>query len=247
MTQIMGTWKTVEIAGKVADVYEPLQPNENGNVVLHLHGHGLETLKDNAAYSAELERYGLPAICPHGQRSWWTDVVCAEFDSELTPIQFLREHVVPYIADRWDIRPPAIGLTGISMGGQGALQLAYRFARDFPVVATISPAIDFHNWHGRGLPIDDMFANKEAARQATATLQLHPLNWPRHQLLVCDPADEEWFEGCERLSSKLYSSGIPFESDFKSTNGGHCWDYFDLMAGPVMKFVAERLEQVQTG
>ena len=213
-------------------------------MVLHLHGHGLETLKDNPEFSAALNRHQLRAICPHGQRSWWSEVVCSEFDAEISPIDFLRERIVPAIAERWGASPPDIGLTGISMGGQGVLQLAYRYPREFPVVAAISPAVDFHNWHGQGLPLDEMFADREAARQATVTLQLHPLNWPRHQLLVCDPADEDWFEGAERLVMKLSSSGILFESDLETSAGGHSWDYFNSMADRVIDFVAERLEKV---
>ena len=136
-----------------------------------------------------------------------------------------------------------IAVTGISMGGQGALQLAYAHARRFPVVAAISPAVDFHRWHDQGLPLDDMFTSQESARQQTVTLQIHPLNWPRHQLIVCDPADEEWFEGVDRLVGKLFSLGVPFESDLKSTNGGHSWDYFNQRAAPVLSFVVAGLEK----
>ena len=243
MDAIPGGWSQVEIAGKTADVYEPHQPGDHGRTVLHLHGHGLTTLRDNAVWSAELERHGLRCVCPHGQRSWWLDVVCPEFDERLTPLVFLREHVVPWIADRWGTRPPGIGLSGVSMGGQGALQLAYRYPREFPVVAAIAPAVDFQNWHGRGLPLDDMFPTREAARQQTAILQVHPLNWPRHQLLVCDPADVEWFESAERLTMKLRSIGVAFEADLETSAGGHTWDYFNTMAGRVIGFIAERLEQ----
>ncbi len=241
-SSIEGVWSQIEIDGKTADVYEPNRPGDHNRVVLHLHGHGLSTLKDNPTYSAELERHGLRAICPHGQRSWWTDVVCPEFDSEITPLWFLKERVVPFIAQRWDCRPPSVGLTGISMGGQGALQLAYRHSREFPVVAVIAPAVDFHNWWGQGLPLDEMFPDRESARQQTALLQIRPLDWPRHQLIVCDPADEEWFESADKLSMKLSSSGVPFESDLETTAGGHDWSYFDHMAERVIGFVAERLD-----
>ncbi len=244
MTNIAGTWSTVTIAGKQADVYDPAKPSPDGLAVLHLHGHGLTTLRDNPVFSAALERHGLPAICPHGQRSWWTDVVCEEFDAGMTPLDFLSEQIIPFITERWNVVSPGIGLTGISMGGQGVLQLAYRQARKFPVVAAISPAVDFHNWHGQGLPLDEMFANREAARQATATLQIHPLDWPRHQLLVCDPDDIDWFEGVERLSMKLSSSGIPFDLDIETRAGGHSWDYFHHMADRVIDFVADRLQRV---
>jgi len=236
-------WQQTEIAGKTVDVFVPAQPHPRNHVLLHLHGHGLTTLKDNPVYTRELERHGLRAICPHGQRSWWGERICREFDPEISPVQFLREHVLPWIAAEWDARPPAIGLTGISMGGQGVLKLAYHHPREFPVVAAISPAVDFHQWHGLGLPIDEMYPTRESARQDTATLQLHPLNWPRHQLIVCDPTDAEWIDGVERLVSKLSSTGIPFEYDLETSHGGHSWDYFNHMAARVLAFVAERLEQ----
>lgn len=243
MSEIAGTWSAVEIAGKGADVYEPREPGAHNHVVMHLHGYGLTTLKDNVAFSREFERHGLRAICPHGQRSWWLDSVHPEFDAQITPMQYLREQVMPYIAERWNARPPMIGISGNSMGGQGVLQLAYRYAREFPVVAAICPAIDFHIWHGQGSTVDDLFSSREAARQQTATLQIHPLNWPRHQLLVCDPTDADWFEGVDRLAMKLSATGIPFESDFKTSAGGHTWEYVDRMAQPVVEFLATRLDQ----
>ena len=241
MSEQLGTWTQIEIDGKTADVYQPNGASKFERAILHLHGHGLETLRNKDEFTIELERHGLPAICPHGQRSWWTDVICREFDESISPIHFLRESVIPEFKSRWNIEPPKIGLTGISMGGQGALQLAYRYSFQFPVVAAITPAVDFHNWHGRGLPIDEMFATQEAARQATAILQIIPLAWPKHQFLCCDPTDGEWIESLERLTSKLFSSGIPFECDMETSNGGHCWDYFNTMAAKAIGFVAEHL------
>ena len=73
------------------------------------------------------------------------------------------------------------------MGGQGALQLGYRYARQFPIVVAISPKVDFETWWGHDTSLDTLFSDREAARQRTAILQLHPLNYPKHQLLLCDP------------------------------------------------------------
>ena len=121
------------------------------------------------------------------------------------------------------------------------LQLAYRWPRDFPNVAAIAPAVDFHNWYGYGLTLDQMFASKESARQQTATLNVHPLSWPKHQFLCCDPQDEYWFEGTDRLAMKLSSIGIPFERDLTTTAGGHSWAYFERMAAPALEFLAKSL------
>lgn len=239
----MGTWSEIEIASKPADIYEPHQPSPESRVILFLHGHGQERLRDNVPFTQEFERHGLRVVCPQGKRSWWLDLVCQEFDSEITPLRYLRDAVVPFIQDRWQAAPPAIGLLGVSMGGQGVMQLAYREARRFPVVAAISPAIDFHRCWGQGLPLDQMFPSAEEARQETAILKIHPLNWPKHQMIVCDPRDPYWFESAERLTLKLHSSGVPFESNFQTTGGGHSWDYFNAMAPPVVQFLADRLEK----
>lgn len=239
----MGTWRRLEIGGKPADLFEPSRPSAHGFTVLFLHGHGEITLRENVAYSTELDRHGLRCLCPAGRRSWWGDRVCREFDPELTPHRYLQERVLGWLEANGGAAPPGIALLGVSMGGQGVLKLAYREPQKFPVVAALAPAIDFHLWHGRGYPLDEMYDSAEQARQDTATVLIHPLNWPRHQWLGCDPGDAEWFEGVERLASKLSSTGIPFESDFETRAGGHSWDYFNRQAPTVIEFLARGLEK----
>lgn len=239
---LVSSWQTVEIAGKTADIFEPSRLSDSARAVLFLHGHGLQTLIGNAAYSAEFERRGLRAICPHGKRSWWLPVICPEFDVELSPLGHIRSNLLPWMSEKWNIQPPALAVFGVSMGAQGALQLAYRHPNEFPVVAALSPLMDFHEWMGQGLPLDEMFENQEAARQQTATLHVQGLNWPRHQFLACDPVDHDAIPGVERLASKLHSSGIPFESEFTTSHGGHSWEYFNHMAPRVIQFLTDGLE-----
>ncbi len=237
-----GNWSSTEIAGKRVDLFEPSAPKP-GRAVIYLHGHGRETLVDKPDYTQQLEQHGLRCVCPHGGRSWWLPFVCPDFDEQLTAYDFVQENVVGWIHENWQVEPPHIGLMGISMGGQGALQLAYRHGRQFPIVAALSPAIDFHRVYGEGLPLDDMFESAEFARQQTAILHLHPLNWPRHQFIACDPADEVWIDSGLRLASKLSSSGIAYESDFETSFGGHNWIYFSAMAEKVVTFLSESLDR----
>jgi S-formylglutathione hydrolase FrmB len=159
-------------------------------------------------------------------------------------MQWLRESIIPFIESHWKISTPQIALLGVSMGGQGVLQLAYRYAREFPVVAAISPAVDFHQLYGHGLPLDSMYASAEDARQETVVLNLHPLAWPRRQFFCCDPQDADWFQGCTRLAMKLSSSGIMYERDFETSAGGHSWDYFNHMAPAAIDHIAKGLNSV---
>ena len=45
------------------------------------------------------------------------------------------------------------------------------------------------------------------------------------------------------MGGRNSATGIPFETDFKTSRGGHTWEYVDAMARPVMDFIATRLEQ----
>ena len=244
MHESLGNWSTEDVAGHACHVFEPAVPNEHGDVVIYLHGLHVALLSEQPVMVAELNRHGLRTVCPVTERSWWTDRICAEFDLEITAEAYVLDKVLQFIEARWGNRPPQIALFGTSMGGQGALRLAYKHADRFPVVAGIAPAIDFHlrmeEAVDETLPL--MYRDPEAARQDTATLHIHPLNWPRHQFFCTDPEDR-WWDSADRLRMKLGSLGVPFECDLETSAGGHSWDYYNHMAPRVVAFLMEGLDQ----
>jgi S-formylglutathione hydrolase FrmB len=245
VSELPGTWTEDAIAGHPCDVYKPPQRHEQGYVVLYLHGVHLGRLIDKQPFIEAFARHGFPVIAPMTQRSWWTDKICPEFDAGVTAERHVLDRVLPWIEERYGAAPPKIGLLGTSMGGQGALRLAYKYPDLFPVVAAIAPAIDYHlRYHEEEeemLPL--MYPDPEAARQDTALLHIHPLNWPRHQFFCCDPMDQKWFEGADRLRMKLWSLGVPFTSDLETVAGGHGYVYYNQMAATAIDFLAEGLEK----
>jgi S-formylglutathione hydrolase len=88
-----------------------------------------------------------------------------------------------------------------------------------------------------------MYDDPESVRQDTATLHVHPLNWPRHIWFCCDPADRRWHESADRLRSKLVALGIPHEYDLETSGGGHGFQYYNHMAPAAMRFIVDRLER----
>lgn len=236
-------WTIERVSDRDVEVFVPDGDGPLTGVVLYLHGHGGVGLRTSAAYTRLLHEHRLAAAGPDGGRSWWLDFHSPEFPEGVTPQQWLRSELIPWIEDQFALSPPQIALLGVSMGGQGVLQLAYRHARQFPVVAAVSPAVDFHQLWGTGIPLDRMFPDAESARQATVVLNLHPLNWPRYQFICCDPQDTDWFDGAARLGMKLSSSGIPHERDLDTSSGGHSWDYFDHMAPRVVDHLVQGLRR----
>jgi pimeloyl-ACP methyl ester carboxylesterase len=238
-----GVWSEHQLAGHSCDIFEPGGQSESQFVVLYLHGARLQRLVDESAFAAEFDRHGLRVIAPRSGRSWWTDKVCSEFDPQLSTHRYLLEQVVPYIAQRWEVRPPAIGLLGTGMGGQGALRLAFKQPRLFPVVAALSPAIDYYQqWNDPdSAMLWEMYSDAEAARQDTATLHVHPLNWPRNTWFACDPLNPCWFNSADKLRMKMAAIGIPYECDLETSIGAGGLAYYRQMIAKAVDYLVDRL------
>ena len=241
-----GQWSELSIAGHPCHVYEPAALSPHGFTVLYLHGAHAEPLSAHPRFAQLFDRYGLLCCAPVTGQSWWTDRVWDGFDASVSAERHLLDRVLPWLRDQWRVEPPRIALLGTSMGGQGALKLAYKHPQLFPIVAAIAPAVDYHTSLEEGDPaLRAMYRDAEQARQDTATLHIHPLNWPRHQWFCCDPTDTRWFDSSDRLRMKLYSLGVPYECDLETAAGGHGWEYYERMAEPALAFIADRLQREQ--
>ncbi len=240
---MLGTWSEVMLAGKNVEIYEPFGVPQPRFGVLFLHPLGLETLRGRPAFTRIFDERKIVCVCPHVQRSWWTDRVCAEFDANLTAERHVVDNVLPFMQSRWKLAPRAVGLLGISMGGQGALRLAFRHPKLFPVAAGIASALDYHELHGEGSPLDEMYDSREQCRQDTALMHVPPYDPPPHLFFCIDPDDAEWLRGNDRLHEKLSALGVPHTIDFTTAGGGHAWGYFNRMAEPSLRFVVEGLEK----
>ena len=220
-------WIRSDAGGRAVDWFDP--PAKPRFALLYLHPIGGESLAGNAVFTAELRRLNLACCAPQGGERWWAD------HEEL-----LKLH--PAMRDRWILSSKAIAVAGISMGGQGALRLAFQNPESFNVVAGIASAIDHHERFGQGSPLDSLYRSREACRQDTATLRIRPDSYPKHIWFACDPTDDEWFRGNDRLDEKLTAMGIPHTADLTTEAGGHSWNYFEAMAAPMLQFVVKSLE-----
>ena len=136
-----GSWSEVDLSGHVCEVYTPPQLNPHGYVVIYLHGVHLNRLHDKPQFLREFDRHGLRVVCPRTARSWWTDRICEEFDPRISAERYVIDHVLGWLRKSWQVEPPRIALLGTSMGGQGALRMAFKHPQKFPVLAALSPVL----------------------------------------------------------------------------------------------------------
>ena len=239
-------WSVVDVAGWPCEVYSPVEPVP-GRAVVHLHDLDCRPLGETPGLREAVEQARLPVLAPHTGRSWWLDRVVPAFDPRVTPERHVIDGILPEVLARFGVAPPQVALIGTGMGGQGALRLSYRHPGLFPVAAALRPAIDFHAAMRRAVDGDDdrydtlwaVYGDVERARQDTAILHVHPLNWPRHQWFASDPHDPHWHDGAVRLHSKLAALGIPHTAllDARGSSAP------DTVAVDAVRFVLAALDQ----
>lgn len=237
-----GTWQTVNLAGKSADVFDPGTSRPRFGL-LFLHAYDLQTLRSSDIYTRLLGELGMACICPSGGHFWWVDRPAPSFDTQRTPEHYLLDAVVPFFRERWSLSDRALGLLGFSMGGQAALRLGFKYPKAFAVTAALAPALEYHELYGQGSPLDDLYDSKEQCRQDTAPMHIQPGHAPAHLFFACDPDDAFWFRGSDRLREKLIALGVEFEIDLATRAGGHAWPYFNHMANRALGFIHAGLEK----
>src|SRR5262245_159947 len=131
----MGTWSEISIAGHPCQAFTPAAPSPHGDTVMYLHGVHLGRVDERPEFARLFDQHGLRCIAPVTQRSWWTDRICLEFDADVSAERHLLDRVMPWLAAEWGVAPPRVALLGTSMGGQGALRLAYKHPQEFPIAA----------------------------------------------------------------------------------------------------------------
>lgn len=242
-------WSMITVAGHACELYAPPDATP-GRALVYLHDLHGQFLQQSIGLRAAVEAAALPTIAPRGGRSWWLEKPMPSFDERISPARFVVEHVRAEIDRLFGVQSPGIAIIGIGMGGQGALRIAYRQPAVFPIAAAIAPAIDFHHGMRDAGNRDDgelfdalweLYGDVEPARQDTAILHVHPLNWPRHQWFASDPADWHWHDGAARLHSKLVALGIPH--DWLLESRGSPATFNDEVAAEAVRFVITALDK----
>jgi hypothetical protein len=239
-------WTTCDVAGHAVEVFQP--PREEGRpagAIVHLRDLDDVPPSGHAPWRAACESSPLPVVSLAGGSTWWLDRVVGRFDAHLAPEAFVLGPLAAWLRERYGLAPGAIAVVGQGSGGQGALRLAYRHPATFPVAAAVLPAIDFHRTMETGEPGSDtlweLYGDVEVARQQTAILHVHPLNWPRHQAFWTHAGNLRSSDAAERLHSKLIALGIFHEAELAGLIEERAW--LESATVAAVRFTVERLER----
>lgn len=171
-------------------------------------------------------RYEVIIVCPDGQDSWY-------FDSPIDPTMQFETYVgtelVNWIDEHYRTidSPKGRAITGLSMGGHGALWIGWRHPDTFGQTGSMSGGVNITKFPDRWL-IQRMLGKYSANPKRWAdhaVVNLVPTLKAGRQRITIDDGESDFFlEVNNELHAALLKAKIPH--DYTIRPGGHSWNYW---------------------
>lgn len=208
--------------------FDPDLQEEQFPVVYLLHG-ASGSYRDwptKANLDAVATDYGLIIVCPDGQDSWYVD---SPVDPRMQYETFISRELVEYIDSHYRTfdEPRFRAITGLSMGGHGALWNAWRHPDVFGACGAMSGGVDITQFPDRW-QIDKRlgkYAGNEARWREHSVVSLVPtLKNKQQQIIIDDGVDDVFYKVNCQLHDALLERHI--DHDFTIRPGNHSWSYW---------------------
>lgn len=211
--------------------------------LLHGHGDGHSGWADKSDVELLADQYGVMLVMPDGAVNSWY------WDSPIEPTNryetFVAKELVSHIDSHYKTiaNRNARAITGLSMGGHGALYLAIRHQDIFGAAGSTSGGVDIRP-----------FPKNWGMSKWIGTIEEHPENWEKYTVtnmvdqlkpnslkLIIDCGSEDFFYEVNcAFHEKLAKAGIPH--DFYVRPGVHNWAYWSNSIQYQMLFFANHFK-----
>lgn len=204
--------------------------NKKYPVVYLLHGYSgnyANWVKGKGVLEAA-DLYQMIIICPDGgYGSWYWD---SPIDPSFKYETYVAQELINWVDKNYSTRadPGGRAITGLSMGGHGALYLAIKHADVFGAAGSMSGGVDFrpfpNNWDiAKRLGKYNEFPQRW--EQNTVINMLHLIQPNRLKIIIDCGTEDFFFPMNERLHQELLYRKIPH--DYITRPGTHNWAYWE--------------------
>lgn len=199
-------------------------------VVYLLHGYSgnyADWVTKAAGFEIAADQFQMIIVCPDGGfSSWYWD---SPVDSNFQYETYVAKELVGWVDARYKTVKDrkGRGITGLSMGGHGALYLAFKHQDVFGAAGSMSGGVDIrpfpNNWDmAKRL---EKYAEYPERWEANTVINMLYLLTPNALALLIDCGTEDFFYQVNlRLHEQLAYRNIPH--DFISRPGAHNWAYW---------------------
>lgn len=208
------------------------QPGENKwPVVYLLHGYSgsyNNWIKRVPALKAYADQWQLIIVCPDGgYSSWYFD---SPADASMKYETYIAKEVPAYIDEHYPVirNPKARAISGLSMGGHGALFLALRHPDTFGACGSMSGGVNLYPFRKKydiAKRLGDTTSNSKNW-ETYSVINMVEKKRPADSLaMIIDCGTEDFFYADNKsLHQKMLQLKIPH--DYIERGGTHNWDYW---------------------
>ena len=220
-------------------------------VVYLLHGHGgdygnwIRRVPDLKKYA---DLYQILIVCPDGHKSsWYFD---SPVDSSMYYETYIAKEVPAFIEKHFKTIPSrnARAITGLSMGGHGALSIAWNHAEYFGAVGSMSGVVDINirrNSFDLAKRIGDTVLYKENWRNYSVINLIEKKPVDSLAIIIDCGVKDLFFNSNKRLHEKLLLLNV--EHDYSEKPGGHDWNYWSNSIQYHLLFFRNYFDKMQWG
>lgn len=214
-------------------------------VLYLLHGYSgcySDWIKKVPAVASLADQYDCIIVCPDGAfASWYFDSpVLKDFKYET----YITGELVPWVDQHYSTIADreSRAITGLSMGGHGALYLAIRHQNLFGAVGSMSGCVDlipFSKLFGISQVLGDYKANPERWKENSVINMLDKIK-PGALAIIFDCGYSDGFYPSNMaMHQQMVKMSIPH--DFTVREGGHTWQYWSNSIVYQMLFFSRHL------
>lgn len=196
-------------------------------VLYLLHGYSDDYMawQNHVDLTKHANKYGFIIVCPDGQDSWYFDSpIDPTYQFETYVSQELRNYIESNYRTINDRRYRAI--TGLSMGGHGALWLAWRHPDIYGMCGSMSGGVDITTIKDH-YKIDKRlgkYADNEAVWKNHSVINLVPTLKNDQFIIIDDGIKDIFIKDNRALHAALKEHKI--KHDYSERPGRHSWDYW---------------------
>lgn len=209
-------------------------------VVYLLHGYSggyADWISRAKGFEKAADQYQLIIVCPDGNNSWYWD---SPIDPRYKYETYVSKELVEWIDGKYKTikSPKGRAITGLSMGGHGALFLAFRHQDVFGAAGSMSGGVDIrpfpNNWD-MAARLGRYAQNPDNWEKNTVINLLHLLTPNSLALIIDCGTDDFFFKVNENLHQQLLQRNIPH--DYITRPGAHNWPYWSNAIGFQLLFM----------
>lgn len=203
--------------------------NKDMPVLYLLHGYGgnyASWINSVKGIEKASDLYNMIVVCPDGNNSWYWD---SPVDDKYKYETYVSGELVAWVDSAYKTIKDrkGRGITGLSMGGHGALYLALKHQDIFGAAGSMSGGVDTrpfpNNWEMASRL--GKYADQPERWEKNTVINLLHLLTPNRLALMIDCGTEDFFYKVnENLHEQLLYRNIPHE--YITRPGAHNWEYW---------------------